>query len=611
MSLEWENVTKDLHPWLRDAVEALGFSLMTPVQASTIPLLSGNKDVVVQSVTGSGKTLAFVIPVLQHVSRILYGIPEKDVEPTSLKKSTLCAVVLSPTRELAFQIKAVFDQLIANIPDSLSSIKTQLVVGSLNSTREDIDSFNQAKPHIVIGTPGRVLDFLSTPKISAVHVEVVILDEADRLLDQSFETDVISILRHLPKQRRTGLFSATLSASGDRIFKTGMLNPVKVAVQSKLSVAAAPASLTMKYIVVKPEQKLTTFIKLVQNYNFKKCMVYFPTCLSVKYFHQLLQLCLLVDKTGLENVKFYSLFGQLSTTARLRTLKAFTDGDSMSKKHVLLTTDVAARGIDIQDVDLVIQLDPPNDPDVFLHRAGRTGRANKVGNSIVFLNDGGNEINYVDFMEIKGVFLSEIPLELDAAFHEKFYKEVERFMLSDRSHHELAVKAYVAFVKSYLKHLAKSIFRIQSLDFLGLAKMHGLLRLPKMPETRYIPQDLMPIDGWLTDNPLDMDKYAYADSAKEKSRLESLEENKQKMIKDAKERKRLSKQNKSWSSKLDSKELKSERNERLKRKREEIEKQLLEEPSDEEELAVDWKDIVRQNKKNKKSSGMQGEFDDL
>ncbi|PVH16492.1 ATP-dependent rRNA helicase SPB4 [Candidozyma duobushaemuli] len=395
MSLEWENVTKDLHPWLRDAVETLGFSSMTPVQASTIPLLSGNKDVVVQSVTGSGKTLAFVIPVLQHVSRILYGIPEKDVEPTSLKKSTLCSVVLSPTRELAFQIKAVFDQLITNIPDSLSSIKTQLVVGSLNSTREDIDSFNQAKPHIVIGTPGRVLDFLSTPKISAVHVEVVILDEADRLLDQSFETDA-----------------------------------------------------------------------------------------------------------GLENVKFYSLFGQLSTTARLRTLKAFTDGDSMSKKHVLLTTDVAARGIDIQDVDLVIQLDPPNDPDVFLHRAGRTGRANKVGNSIVFLNDGGNEINYVDFME-----------------------------------------------------------------------------------------NTMPIDGWLTDIPLDMDKYAYADAAKEKSRLESLEENKQKMIKDAKERKRLSKQNKSWSSKLDSKELKSERNERLKRKREEIEKQLLEEPSDEEELAVDWKDI--------------------
>lgn len=584
---------------------------MTPVQASTIPLFSGNKDVVVQSVTGSGKTLAFALPVLHHVSRILYGLPNEELEPISLKKSTICGVVIIPTRELAFQNQDVFNNILSFLPETFQPIRTQVVVGSLNNVREDVEIFVKEKPHIIIGTPGRLLEFLFNNKVSTSNVEVVVLDEADRLLDLSFEKDVVAILRQLPKQRRTGLFSATLSALGDRIFKTGMLNPVRVAVQSKLSLSAAPSALAMKYLVVKPDQKLTTFIKLVQAYSFKKAMVYLPTCISVRHFHLLLQLLQLVDKNANSGIKFYSLFGQLSTMSRLRTLKTFTDGGCGFQKHVLLTTDVAARGIDIPDVDLVIQIDPPNDPDVFLHRAGRTGRANKSGNSVLFLNDGCKEINYIDFMEVKGVLMDEIEVEHDTAFHEKFYEEVKRYMLSDRAHHETAVKAYVAFVRSYLKHLAKSIFRLQSLDYLGLAKMYGLLRLPKMPETRYISQDIMPVNGWLIEPPIDMDMYAYADAAKEKSRLENLQEEKEKMIENSKKRKLLSKQNLSWSSKLESKEEKAERRERMTRKREAIEQQLLEEPSDEEDIEVDWKDLVRQNKKKKTSSGMQGMFNDL
>lgn len=599
-----------LHPWIREAISSLGYPTMTPVQASTIPLFSGNKDVVVESVTGSGKTLAFVLPVLQHVSNRLYGPVDSDADtkPEPVKKGHMLAVIVSPTRELASQIHKVFDSVLEYLPEDRTKINTQLVVGALSSVREDLDIFLSKRTHILIATPGRLLDILSSQKVKTSSVEVAVLDEADKLLDMSFETDVLAILKQLPKQRRTGLFSATLSSAGDKIFRTGMLNPVKIAVKSKTSKKAAPTSLTIQYMLVEPEKKVTTMLKIATDYRFKKCIVYFPTCTSVKHFYNLF------DEWARGTdfpAKFYSLHGQLSTNARLKTLQNFSDGDASERKHILLTTDVAARGIDIPDVDLVIQLDPPTDPEVFLHRCGRTGRANKVGRAVVMLNRDSREEDYVDFMEVKGVEMSEMNAPQDEKLHESFQTNSKSFMLADRARHELAVKSYVGFMRYYQKHVASSIFRMQTLDYLGLARMYGLLRLPKMPETRYIPNDKMPEDGWLIPDPLDMDTYAYADAAKEKSRLENLEEEKQKKATDAKARKLLKKKNEAWSVKMDTKESKAVRREKNKRKREVIEKQIMEESSEDEDTQADWKDMVRQNKKSKSNSNMQGSFDDM
>lgn len=608
-SLLWDNLNKTIHPWIREAITSLGFPSMTPVQASTIPLFCGNKDVVVESVTGSGKTLSFAIPVLQHVSNRLHGVVGKDDKPQPVKKGHMLAVIVSPTRELASQIQKVFESIIEYIPENLPKIKTQLVLGSLLTVRADLETFLSNRSHIIIATPGRVLDLLSSLKVHTSSVEVAVLDEADKLLDMSFETDVLAILKQLPKQRRTGLFSATLSSAGDKIFRTGMLNPVRIAVKSKSAGKAAPTSLTIQYMLVEPEKKLTTMLKLASDYRFKKCIVYFPTCSSIKHFYNMF---IILKQDPNFPVKFYSLHGQLSTNARLKTLRSFTDGDSNESKHILMTTDVAARGIDIPDVDLVIQLDPPTDPDMFLHRCGRTGRANKVGRALVMLNKDSKEEDYVDLMEVKGVQMSEMDAPDVAEFHTDFQERAKKYMLEDRARHEAAVKSYVGFVRYYQKHIASSIFRMQTLDFLGIARMYALLRLPKMPETKYISNDLMPENGWLTSEVLDMDAYAYADAAKEKARLETLEEEKQKKINDAKTRKILKKKNESWSVKTDGKEAKSVRREKNKRKREAIQQQIMEESSDDDdETQVDWKDLVRQNKKPKNSSGMQGSFDDL
>lgn len=616
-SLAWENLRYDLYPWIKEAVSSMGYPTMTPVQASTIPLLSGNKDVVVEAVTGSGKTLSYVIPVLQKISTRLYKKDDDGDLPEKVKRGHMLSIVLAPTRELANQIQSVFDNVLQYLPSDYKSINTQLLVGSMGTVREDIDNFLKNQPQILIGTPGRILDFLGSQYVKTNSLEIAILDEADKLLDCSFETDVVNILRKLPKQRRTGLFSATLSSAGDTIFRTGMNNPVKVQVKSKNSLGEqvnAPKSLQLSYIMIQPEFKITTLLDMLSKYQYKKAIVYFPTCTSVKHFYQIFSKIPFNknDNDEEEDLKFFSLHGQLNTKARLRTLEKFTEGDANTNKCVLMATDVAARGIDIPDVDLVIQIDPPTDPDVFLHRCGRTGRANKVGRAILMLNEDSQEEDYIGFMQVKGINLNEMKRSnIDQKDHDLFQKKLREYMLEDRARHELGVKSYVGFIRYYSKHIASSIFRMASLDYLAVAKMYGLLRLPKMPETRYINKDAMPENGWLGDV-IDMDKYSYADKQQEKSRLDNLEQDKLKKIEDAKRRKELKVKNDAWSSKLETKENKQERREKMKRKREAIEKQIMEgDTSDDEETVEDWKDLVRKNKKKKSSNIIQGAFDDL
>lgn len=267
-------------------------------QASTIPLLCGNKDVIVEAVTGSGKTLAFAIPVLERVSKRLYT-PDEDGKLEPLKRNHILSIVISPTRELAKQIQMVFDRVLEYLPEELTpQIKTQLLVGSLGNVREDLEKFQENQPQILIATPGRLLDFLTTsPIVKTSSLEIVILDEADKLLDFSFEMDVVNILKKLPKQRRTGLFSATVSSAGDAIFKTGMNNPVKVQVKTKNFLGEqqnAPTSLQLSYMLLQPEYKVTTLLTILRDYDFKKVIVYFPTCTSVKHFYQILPSWLMV-----------------------------------------------------------------------------------------------------------------------------------------------------------------------------------------------------------------------------------------------------------------------------------------------------------------------------
>lgn len=605
-SVSWDSLPYQIQPWIKNAMISLGFTSMTPVQASTIPLLSQNKDVVVEAVTGSGKSLAFIIPVLEKVTKL--------IKENNLSKGQFGAVIVSPTRELADQIDKVMQSILELQPEDNKQIRSQLLVGSVQSVREDMSSFNKNKPQILIGTPGRLLDFLSHNLIKTNKCEILILDEADKLLDIGFLSDTRSIVRLLPLQRRTGLFSATISGAGNDIFKTGMTNPVKVTVKSSsLNSNVAPESLNLSYMIVKPELKMKLLLEIIVKFRYKKVIVYFPTNFAVTQFYALfVRLLENSDKIEEGDILINSLHGKLDAKPRMKTLSKFAE--SFSSKSVLFTTDVAARGLDIPEVDLVIQLDPPTEPDVFLHRCGRTGRANKVGTAITMISEGREE-EYVNFLSVKNVDLKEINTpEVSEENSEWFDKEYREWILEDRIRYDHAVRCYVAYTMYYSKHVASSIFRLAELDYLQLAKLHGLTRFPKMPENKYIKD--FPEEGWI-DQTIDFDTYEYKDPIKEESRLLELKTEKRK--KERKEKALLKKQlnakNSSWSKKVDGKETKLERREKLMKRREAVEaemkRQREDEDSDNSEAEVDWKDMVRANKKKKKQEESGGFFDDL
>lgn len=623
-SLSWDSLNYDLQPWIKTAIEIMGFEHMTPVQASTIPMFVGNKDVVVDSVTGSGKTLAFVIPILEKI------IQENALQ--DCKKGYFHSLIISPTRELAKQIQTVINSFLEHYDSD--KIKVQLLVGTNEHTiRDDVNKFLEERPLILVGTPGRILEFIQSPYVKTQLCSMLVLDEADRLLDISFVKDIEKILNLLPKQRRTGLFSATIDSAGSNIFKTGLRNPVKIKVNSKNS-QAAPSSLKLNYCVVEPQYKFQQLLHILNNFKFKKCIVYFPTCISVTYFYSFIQY---LQKNKIEgnnimndDLQIFSLHGKLQTTSRMKTLQSFTDA---LNDAVLFTTDVAARGIDIPNVDFVIQLDPPNDTDLFLHRCGRTGRANRIGKALTFINKGREE-DFIPFMEVKKVYLEEDSSMLNNklslnesnekdVIEDKFYELFKNWILQDRARFDHAVKSYVAFIRYYSNHSASSIFRLQSFDYVGVAKMYGLFRLPRMPEiTRYL-QDADKVtfgDGWLVDpNSIDMDSYKYLDKKKEKKRLEDLAN-----ISKINEKKRLKfelkKKNMAWSNKTDSKEMRAKRREKMSLKRKAIEAELEKNDNnnadyeDNEEAIADWKEEIMASKKKKQkqnNTGMQGSFDDL
>lgn len=598
MSLKWKQC--ELADWIHAAIEAQGFENMTPVQAATIPLFTGNKDVVVEAVTGSGKTVSFVVPVLQRF-----------VKAEAVKG--VFAIVLAPTRELAMQIVKVFEEFLQYAPPGHVRPVVQQLVGSLTSIQEDMQIFKETRADILVGTPGKVLEFLGKIPGQVRMVDCLVLDEADRLLDVSFEMTVREIVNRLPRQKRIGLFSATVSSAGDMIFKIGMANPVKVTVKGKSSeMNAVPKSLTISYKTLASEYAIEAVFHVLANAVYRKAIVYFPTCVGVTYFYAMFNQ-LLQQAGDRHGIKMYSIHGKLQLKPRIKTLESF--GTSAADRAVLLATDVAARGIDIPDVDLVVQLSPSTDPDVFLHRCGRTGRANKVGRAIVFLGEGREE-DYVDLMRVKKVDLVEentIDFQnLPAAVEQEYQwtkplkQLVHQWVTGDRANNDLGIRSYVGFIKYYSKHTAQSIFRLENLDYVGLARAYGLLRLPKMPEiTRYVKE--FGNDGWLGDR-IDMKTYKYRNGQKEQARLEQLglEDSKRKEYERKSQNKKI---NEAWSGKLGVKETRQVRREKNEKKRHAIEKKLMEESSDEEQVQEDWKDAVRQKKKQKVSSI--GKFDGL
>lgn len=565
----------------------MGFSRMTPVQASTIPLFMGYKDVVVEAVTGSGKTLAFLIPIVEKLLRL--------EEP--IKKHHVGAIVISPTRELASQIYKVLLSLLEFHEPSASAIKTfeddnaprqkrssstlrvipQLLLGGSTSPAEDLSIFLKRSPNMLVSTPGRLLELLSSPHVHCPQssFEVLVLDEADRLLDLGFKDDLQNILRRLPKQRRTGLFSASISEAVDQIVRVGLRNPVKIAVKVKgasgVEDKRTPASLQMTYLITPPTHKLPALKEILSSVEPtpQKSIFFVSTCSGVDYLSSILP-PLFGDEFLL-----IPLHGKHAANVRQKNFNRFINSATPS---ILLTTDVASRGLDIPSVDLVVQIDPPSDPKTFIHRCGRAGRAGRKGLSIVLLHSGREE-DYIPFLEVRKtpVSLYEKSISVSEEDATAAIDAARKVVLTDRSLHDKGQKAFVSWVRSYSKHQASSIFRISDLDWEALGKAWGLLKLPKMPELRNFTGDRT------LGVTIDWEKYAYKDKQREKRRREILQEEAESGGADQQQQSNIKKRrlngSVAWSNNIAKKEQREKRREhkKLRKEKERFEKMTNEE----------------------------------
>ncbi|XP_031193819.1 ATP-dependent RNA helicase DDX55 isoform X1 [Mastomys coucha] len=534
----WESLQVPLHPRVLGALRELGFLHMTPVQSATIPLFMKNKDVAAEAVTGSGKTLAFVIPILE----ILLRREEK------LKKNQVGAIVITPTRELAIQIDEVLSHFTKHFPQ-FSQI---LWIGGRNPG-EDVERFKQHGGNIIVATPGRLedmfrrkaegLDLASCVK----SLDVLVLDEADRLLDMGFEASINTILELLPKQRRTGLFSATQTQEVENLVRAGLRNPVRISVKEKGVAASStqktPSRLENHYMICKADEKFNQLVHFLRSRQQEKHLVFFSTCACVEYYGKALEA--LVKK-----VKILCIHGKM----KYKRNKIFMEFRKL-QSGILVCTDVMARGIDIPEVNWVLQYDPPSNASAFVHRCGRTARIGHGGSALVFLLP--MEEAYINFLAINQKCpLQEMNLQRNTV---DLLPKLRAMALADRAVFEKGMKAFVSFVQAYAKHECSLIFRLKDLDFAGLARGFALLRMPRMPELRgkQFP-DFVPVD-------IDTDTIPFKDKIREKQRQKLLEQKRKERIENEGRRKFI--KNKAWSKQKAKKERKKKMN--AKRKKDE------------------------------------------
>ena len=485
----------------------------------------------------------------------------------------------------------------------------QLLVGGAGTPAKDLSFFLQHSPNVLISTPGRLVELLSSPHVHCPQssFEMLVLDEADRLLDLGFKADIGRILSHLPKQRRTGLFSASVSEAVGEIIRVGLRNPVKIAVKVKslrdggaIEERMTPASLQMCYVITPASRKLPALAQILERVvpRPQKSIVFFSACAAVDYMQHILPAVL---PTGFTVIP---LHGKHEPKVRERNFSRFLNSVSPS---VLLTTDLAARGLDVPQVDLVVQIDPPSDPKVFIHRSGRAGRAGRRGLAVVMLHPGREE-DYLPFLEIRKSPLAaltkpEVELsEVDAILATEKIRSLAR---EDRGLHDKAQKAFVSWVRSYSAHQATSIFRIGDLDWADLGNAWGLLRMPKMPELK----------TWEGDRKLgqevDWDAFRYKDKAREKARQAALQEEKSGEADASRDRaRRKRRNNEAWSVKHEKEGEREGRRDKRRRKAdaERVAKMTDEEKAEKAKLDELIQEVRRQTLA-KEAAGGDGSFE--
>ncbi|UOE94028.1 DEAD/DEAH box helicase [Alkalihalobacillus sp. LMS39] len=328
------------------AVTDMGFEEATPVQEQTIPVALTGKDVIGQAQTGTGKTAAFGIPLIEKV----------DIEEAAIQ-----GVVLAPTRELAVQVAEEMNKL-----GQIKGVHTLPIYGG-QDIRRQIKAL-QKRPHIIVGTPGRFMDHMRRKTIRLNNIKIAVLDEADEMLTMGFIEDIETILNEIPEERQTLLFSATMPKPIEKLAQKFMKNPELIAVKAK---EMTVPNIVQEYMEVPEKQKFDVLCRMLDIHAPELAIVFGRTKRRVD------ELAEALSKRGYDAEGIHGDLNQAKRDSVLRKFKAGTI-------EVLVATDVAARGLDISGVTHVYNFDIPQDPESYVHRIGRTGRAGKTGLALTF-----------------------------------------------------------------------------------------------------------------------------------------------------------------------------------------------------------------------------------
>ncbi len=368
----------NLHPDLVQRVATLGYETPTSVQEKVIPMMLEGKDIIAQSETGSGKTAAFALPILQN---LIYNAGLGTVQ----------ALVLTPTRELAIQVANAISNYGKELPIVVMPVYGGQHYGtSKRRLREGVD--------VIVGTPGRLQDLMRQNILDLGGVHTVVLDEADEMLSMGFVEDIENILRETPKERQTTLFSATMPKPIRRLADRYMHDIQTVTIEGK---QLTVDTVDQRYYLVNERDKLAALTRLFEMEDVTSALIFTRTkAASGHLANELIQRGYLAE----------ALNGDLAQDARMRVMDRFRSGQI----QVLVATDVAARGLDIDDISHVFNFDLPNDPEAYVHRIGRTGRAGKEGIAISLVTPGENgRLSRIEHYTRQKVSEAKVPSESD------------------------------------------------------------------------------------------------------------------------------------------------------------------------------------------------------
>ncbi|KAK8443914.1 hypothetical protein SEVIR_9G049200v4 [Setaria viridis] len=464
-----------------NAIREMNYTHLTQIQARSIPHLLEGKDVMGAAKTGSGKTLAFLVPAIELLHHLHFS-----------PRNGTGVIVVCPTRELAIQTHNVAKELMKYHSQTLG-----YVIGG-NNRRSEADQLAKGV-NLLVATPGRLLDHLqNTKSFIYKRLKCLVIDEADRILEQNFEEDMKQIFKRLPQNRQTVLFSATQTPEVEKFAKLSFEKneeskekPVYVGVDDDNSKQATVEGLQQGYCVISSEKRflvLYAFLKKKQN---KKVMVFFSSCNSVKFHTELLNFI---------GIECFDIHGKQKQQKRTTTFFNFCKAE----KGILLCTNVAARGLDIPDVDYIVQYDPPDEPKDYIHRVGRTARGDKgKGSALLFLLP--EELKFLIYLKAARVALTEyefsqknvpnlqshlvsISFRIPKLFQFPFFCRaliarivMQEKIVSDNYYlNQSAKEAYRSYVLAYDSHSMKDIFNVHQLDLQKVAASFCFRSPPKV-----------------------------------------------------------------------------------------------------------------------------------